>query len=179
MEADWEFEIGGNASVIEADWSGFVNLREHPGRVSDIGECRELPGLAEALVRLNAADSPVWTSKADVFTPEHIDPDGLDAAATDAEHAMACYIDLLLRSDQRWDEPSKAERECKLLCEKLRGTALRRCRVDIVVRRAIIAGIDDLGATIYFSACGSTLMGAKSRLAECIQAFIGVLIPAR
>src|SRR4051812_38986462 len=53
MEADWEFEIGGDAPVIEANWKGFVDLCAHPERVSELTECGELPALAEALVRLN------------------------------------------------------------------------------------------------------------------------------
>ena len=27
MEADWEFEVGGEAPVIEASWEGFIDLR--------------------------------------------------------------------------------------------------------------------------------------------------------
>ena len=30
MEADWELEIGGDAPVIEAHWTGFVDLRADP-----------------------------------------------------------------------------------------------------------------------------------------------------
>ncbi len=30
MEADWEFEVGGDAPVIEAHWPGFVDLRQNP-----------------------------------------------------------------------------------------------------------------------------------------------------
>ena len=30
MEADWEFEVGGDAPVIEALWAGFVDLRSQP-----------------------------------------------------------------------------------------------------------------------------------------------------
>jgi hypothetical protein len=30
MEADWEFEVGGDAPVIDALWPGFVDLRLSP-----------------------------------------------------------------------------------------------------------------------------------------------------
>ena len=171
MEADWEIEIGGDAPVIDADWPEFVDLGRSPARVSEIAEARLQPGLAEALVRLNAAPSPVRTCKTDVFVPEQVDPDELDAPHETANHAVACYIDLLMRSDQVWNTPPEAERACKQLCTRLRAIPLRRCRVDLVIRRAIVAGANDLGVTVYLTACGQTLMDAKTRLQECLSAF--------
>lgn len=168
MEADWEFEIGGDAPVIEAHWSGFVDLGAHPERVSELNECRELPALAGALVRLNAPVSPVWTSKTDVFVPEDIDADEMNAPAAEAAYALACYIDLLPRSEQRWNVPAKAERQCRDLRACLRVIELSRCRVDLVVRRAVVAGADGLGITAYFTACGATPPEAKARLGECL-----------
>ena len=171
MEADWEIEIGGDAPVIDADWPEFVDLRRSPARVSEIAEARLQPGLAEALVRMNAAASPVRTCKTDVFVPERVDPDELDAPHETANHAVACYIDLLMRSDQVWNTPPEAERACKQLCTRLHAIPLRRCRVDLVIRRAIVADANDLGVTVYLTACGQTLMDAKTRLQECLSAF--------
>ena len=54
MEADWEIEIGGDAPVIEAIWAG-SSICVFPRRAANCSEARQLPGLAEALVRLNAA----------------------------------------------------------------------------------------------------------------------------
>ena len=106
MEADWEFEVGGDAPIIEAHWPGFVDLREHPHQARELTEARQLPGLADALARLNAPSSPVWTSKTDVFDPGSLDTDELDATREEAKHAIACYIDLLMRSDQQWSCPA-------------------------------------------------------------------------
>ena len=40
MEADWEFEVGGDAPVIEARWPGFVDLRRNPERAMEFaGGC--------------------------------------------------------------------------------------------------------------------------------------------
>jgi hypothetical protein len=179
MEADWEFEIGGDAPVIEAHWLGFVDLRADPNRASDLAEAKQLPGLANALTRLNAMNSPVWTSKTDVFLPEQIDPDELDARGVEATHAMSCYVDLLIRSDQQWDLPSKAERAAKELCTRLRDMPLGRCRVDLVVRQAHIGPESNyLGMTAYLTACGQTDCDAKSRLAECLSLFAAVIVPA-
>ena len=80
-----------------------------PHRAGELTEAWQLPGLADALGRMNATNSSVWTSKTDVFDPGPIDPDELDATREEARHAIACYVDLLRRSDQQWDSPSKAE----------------------------------------------------------------------
>ena len=177
MEADWEFEIGAGAPVIEAYWNGFVDLRSEPKRISALSECLGLPGLAESLLQLNGAASPVWTSKSDVFTPEHIDPDEMDASIEESAYAIACYIDVLLRSDQIWNHAIRAERDCKRLCARLREVVLRRCRIDVVIRKAVMADLNSLGATIYFTACGSTIAESKTRLGECLRAFTSAVAP--
>ncbi|WP_109487099.1 hypothetical protein [Occallatibacter savannae] len=176
MEADWEFEIGVGAPVIEARWSGFVDLRAHPERVSELSECRDLPGLAEALVRLNASGSPVWTSKTDVFPPEHIDADEIDASAEEAASAIACYIDMLPSDGSAWGNAHAAEQTCRKLCASLRIIPLSRCRVDVVARRAMLGDAEGLGATVYFTACGEASSDANVRLGACLNAFVDNLL---
>jgi hypothetical protein len=179
LEADWEFEVGDDAPVIEAHWPGFVDLRADPGRVSELTEVRQLSGLADALVRLNSTNSPVWTSKTDVFDPGSMDPDELDATTEEAQHVIACYVDLLMRSDQQWTLPLTAERSCRALCARLREMQIRCCRVDLVVRRAHIhPDLKCLGATAYFTACGRSAPDATARLSECLAAFAAVIVTA-
>ena len=88
MEADWEFEIGDGAPIIEAAWAGFVDLRRTPERVNELPEVAACPFLAESLVQLNASGSPVWTSKCD-FWPEveqdDFDPDELNLSSLVAQ----------------------------------------------------------------------------------------------
>ena len=177
MEADWEFEIGSDAPIIEGIWPGFVDLREDPHRAGELTEAQQLPGLADALARMNATNSPVWTSKTDVFDPSPVDPDELDASHEEAEHAIACYVDLLMRSDQQWNFPFKAEQSCRELCDRLREIPLRCCRVDLVVRRACVhLDLNDLGATAYFTACGRSDGDARTRLAKCLAAFAAAVV---
>lgn len=178
MEADWEFEIGGDGPVIEANWPGFVNLRDEPIRVGELAETGMLPGLATALLHLNKAESPVWTCKTDVFVPEQVDADELAASGEEAKFAIACYIDLLMQSDQVWSVPIKAEVDCRELCARMKEIPLRCCRVDLVVRRARVADRNALGATVYLTACGPTPMGARERLADCLMAFAGLIAGA-
>ncbi len=179
MEADWEFEVGGDAPVIEAHWPGFVDLRAHPHQAGELTEARQLPCLADALARLNASNSPVWTSKTDVFDPGLFDADELDATREEAQHAIACYVDLIVHSGQQWSSPPEAERYCRTLCGQLRRMPLRCCRVDVVVRRALIEPQrHDLGATAYFTACGRSDGDARARLGECLAAFTAAIVTA-
>jgi hypothetical protein len=186
MEADWEIEIGGGAPVIEAHWPGFVDLRVAPERARELAETDQLPGLADALALMNGTGSSMWTSKCDVFIPEEFDQDELDAPAESGLNALACYIDLLPRSDGRWRKSDKAVDGCRRICSLLHGISLRGCRVDLVIRRALLAakGIGlkaeevDLGVTAYVTACGASSGDAASLLERALAEFAEVIVAA-
>jgi hypothetical protein len=172
MEADWEVEIGGEAPVIQAHWAGFIDLRQAPDCAGHLPEAAHLPALADTLLRLNSASSPVWTSKCDVWHPDTFDPDELDAPPGERNVAIACYIDLLPRDEKPWPGPEHAVAACKSLCARLRPFALRGCRADLIVRRAFIPpGLLDLGVTAYFTACSTTSADAAAVLAAALAAF--------
>ncbi len=170
MEADWEVELGGDAPVIEAHWSGWVDLRLHPERASTLPEAQQLDGLAKALVRLNANLSPVWTSKCDVWEVDEIDPDELDAPLDSTTHAIACYIDILPKSDTQWEGQAMVVAACKSLCLGLRSVPLRCCRVDLIIRRAdMTERVEDLGVTAYVTGCGASPDAARAVLRSAID----------
>jgi len=173
MESDWEIEIGGAAPVIDASWAGFEDLRLFPQRANGLPETQQLPGLGEALVRLNADASPVWTSKCDVWQLEEWDGDELDAPFGSALDGVACYIDLLPRQDEHWDDVARVAAWCKALCAAIRGVSLRSCRLDLVIRRALISkdGQNRLGVTAYLSACGPDRDSASEALQAALGAF--------
>jgi hypothetical protein len=173
MEADWEVEIGGGAPVIEACWSGLVDLRREPERAAQLAEVRQFPAMAEELVRLNARGSPVWTSKCDVFVPEEVDPDELDMRAGGVSHALACYVDLLPRNAEVWASCDDAVSACRGICDHLRGIALRGCRVDLVIRQAAISPDQmGFGVTAYITAAGRDPLSAEKILAAALGAFV-------
>jgi hypothetical protein len=184
MEADWEMEIGGGAPIIDAAWPGFVDLRIAPDRVAEIEETRAMPTLADALVRLNHATSPVWTAKCDVWRVEEpVDLNELDATPENATHGiacyLACYVDLLPRSDQQWQSPPQAAAACKALCLGLKALPLRACRADLIVRQAHIApDTDGLGITAYLTACGADEEAARMQLARALAALADTLVAA-
>lgn len=171
MEADWEFEIGPQAPVMDAGWHGLVDLRNYPERIHKIGEIEQAPGLSLALLKLNSPVSPVWTAKCDVWVPETIDPVELDAPLEEATFAQACYIDLLPRESTGWSDPSRLEAFCRRLCAALRIIPTRNCRADLVVRRAEPhAGRETLGITAYLTACGLSEDRASAHLAAALAA---------
>jgi hypothetical protein len=182
LEADWEVEIGGGAPVIEARWLGFVDLQRFPLRVRQLVEIRQLPGLADALKRLNGRNSSVWTSKCDVFGDvgrDEFDRDELDAPLGDDRYAMALYIDLLPKSEEPWPSREKAVAACKRICSRLQDVGLRCCRLDMVVRRAFIsADAGGFAVTAYLTACGRSAAQAKAVLSLAIDAFTDAVAPA-
>jgi hypothetical protein len=171
MECDWEFEIAPDAPVIDGAWPRYVDLRQHPEHASHLPEADALPALAEALARLNAANSTVWTSKCDVWVPEVFDPDELDASPGQGTDALACYIDLLPAGD-KWPTIDAIAKWCRELCVALRVRQMRQCRADLVVRRAFLAADHSgLGVTAYLSACGATSADARESLATAMGLF--------
>jgi hypothetical protein len=179
MEADWEFEIGVDAPLIDAQWPGFVDLRSAPELALQLPEAAQLPALAAALAALNAPASPVWTSKCDVWpatAPGDFDPVELDAPPGNAAHAIACYIDLLPASSEQWSEPAAVEADCHRLCILLRRIPLRSCRADLIIRQALVPpGQTGLGITAYLTACGSAPAQAGETLQVALAAFAGTL----
>jgi hypothetical protein len=180
MEADWEFQVGGDAPVIEARWAGFIDLRVTPERARDLPECLRLPGLALALERLNSQSSPVWTLKCDWWpVSEPIDADELNAPPGRSVSLVSSYVDLLSSTDQRWSSPLIVEDICKLFCRLLKPLPLMCCRVDFVIRTALIVpDRTDLGISAYVTACGASPAGAMDSLDAALRAFAETLCRA-
>ncbi len=178
MESDWEIEIDSDASVIDAAWEGYVDLRSDPTRVQEISETAQFPALAEALIRLNSASSPVWTAKCDVWPVEAFDPDEMDANPETATAALGCYIDLLPADVQTLSTLEAIVEWCTRLCLDLRARPLRQSRADAIVRRAFFTpDAVGLGITVYLTTCAATppeaaavLAGALPSLADSVLA---------
>jgi hypothetical protein len=186
MEADWELEMGGNAPTIDGCWPGFVDLRWTPDgdqdrreRLRRLPEAVQFSGLAAALERLNGEHSTVWTSKCDFWPAlslDEFDPDELDAPAESRAHALGCYIDLLRKSGRRRLGADEAAASCKSLCAELHAVPLRCCRVDVIIRHALIApDWMDMGITAFFTACGPTAGEAEQTLESALAAFVDAL----
>lgn len=180
MEADWEVELGGGARVIEPDWVGFMDLRRNPALVQKLAEVSQLQGLAEALIRLNSMDSPVWTSKCDLWPVTDFDPDELQASPELAHCAVACYIDLLPGDNRQWPTSQVVIDWCTAICNRLRLFPLRCCRVDLIARHVFLSTQRlGFGLTAYLTACGSASGVAHATLAAALAAFADSVAPQR
>ena len=178
MQADWEIEIGADAPIIDADWPGFIDLELKPELAQTLEEARFFPPLAAGLVWLNRPESPIRTSKCDLWEPEEFDRDELDAPGEPDLRALACYIDLLPQNAAHWTEIDDVVRWCKLCCAALQEVTLRSSRVDLVVRSAVHAGRDTaLGVTAYLLACGRIRREAQEHLDRAIAIFAHAVAP--
>lgn len=171
MEADWEVEIGGDAPVIDGAWSESIDLRTAPERVGEIAEAAAIPAMAAALVQLNGPDSPVYSTKCDVWIPDSVDPDELNAAPEDARTAIACYVDLL-SSSRAWQQLSEVESFCRMAVACLHVSPVKRARADLVIRSAYLPSEDKaFGITAYLLGSGPERSSAETALGEALQAF--------
>ena len=160
----------------------------------------QLNGSAGATgVRTSKCD--VW------FVPdrEAIDPYELDASPEEALCAWACYIDLVPESGRRWKHasefagenrlsssvsnaekggsseqtslPASAISWCKSACHGLSADPLRCCRIDLIVREALIHPENpDIGVTAYMIACGSTSDATKLRLRAALERLLAQIL---
>ena len=178
MEADWEVEIGQGAPVIDPHWPGFVDLRQTPECARQLPEVAWLRGLDDALVRLNRAQSPVWTAKCDVWPLDagEFDADEMNAPLESAAFGQGCYIDLLPTSEPQWSVPATAVSWCKDICSLLRAIPLPCCRVDLIVRSAVLSPDRmDIGITAYLTSCGPTAEDATQVLQAALSRFADAL----
>jgi hypothetical protein len=176
MEVDWEVEVGGGAPVIEALWPGFVDLRRNPERLVEIAEAAAFPPLARLLLALNAAESPVWTAKCDVWEPE-LSAAGFAITNTPetpsrAPTALACYIDLLPRAGLLFAQWQQAESFCRAWVAGLEPVPMPDSRVELIVRQAVAGDANGFGVTAYLSGMGQDLSAASQALAAALDAFV-------
>ena len=187
MEADWEAEIDpdwdSTTPVIDASWQGLVDLRLTPERIGEISEARLFPTLGETLLRLNGwnagapcrTESSIWTAKCDLWTPEVIDPDEMNATSTECAVALASYIDLLPANERTFSSFGEIEAWVRAVVNGLRQAAFRCCRIDLVIRRAIYKDQTGFGITAYTTACGPDPNAAQTALADAFSSLVDAI----
>jgi hypothetical protein len=164
MEADWAVEVGADLPSIEVPWEGFVDLRRNPGAVVDIEEAIGYSALRQALIALNSSDSPVFTSKCDVWTlaASEIDPDEFGAQAADAITGCASYIDMVLRDRERLSSFDFQERQVRDLALQMRRHIVSNGRVDLTLRAANVDSSSGYGITLHAAGCGADAQSAEA-----------------
>jgi len=181
MEADWEIEVGGATPIIDALWTGFIDLRRQPERVGEIAEAASFPALSRLLLCLNGVRSPLWTSKCDLWEPDAAELAIGGAVADGPRAGLACYIDMLPHEGMVFAHWQQAEAFCREWVTKLamkspaQGStslgALPENRVDLIVREAIAGEAEEFGITAYIGATGQDKTAATEALAIALADF--------
>jgi hypothetical protein len=101
----------------------------------------------------------------------------MNAAAEEAAHAWASYVDLVPGSGLEWTEPETAVVWSKSVCASLHEVSLPCSRLDLVVRRAFVTpDRASIGITAYLTGCGATSDEAKSLLGRALGIFADALV---
>jgi hypothetical protein len=179
MEADWTVEIGGDHPNIDAGWEGLVDLRSSPVAVDTIPEAQH-PALRRALLSLNANDSAIFTTKCDVWeiTNEEVDPDEFSASRKDADAGFASYIDILEADRAHFASFDYHEERMRNLTLHLREVPMDNCRVDLVLRSAVMNEKQGFGITLYAAGCGANATAAYAAWEAVLAAAVAATIKA-
>jgi hypothetical protein len=194
MEADWTVALAPGDPVITVPWAAdggdmrgcrFVDLRLGAHLVDEIEEARSQPALRSALLLLNAATSPLWTAKCDVWTSsadegaEPFDPYEMDAESGDVAFGAGSYIDLLPRDVSFLAGFERQERWIRAVTELLRSTPASAARVELVLRRAEVEGAWGFAVTWFVEGCGSTAQRAGQRWSEALGLALAAVMDVR
>jgi hypothetical protein len=178
MEADWSVEIGPDLPIIDASWEGFIDLRHSLSAIDSIPEAAQHPALRNALLALNTDNSPVFTTKCDTWTlaKDEIDPDEFEARIENAQTGFASYIDLIERDSALTLSFGFHEQRICNLTSHLRQISLPNCRVDLVLRAAVIRDEHGYGLTLYTAGCGLDAAAAYTAWQTVLAAAVAATI---
>lgn len=180
MEADWAAEVGPDLPVIEADWPGLVDLRSDPEAVERIPEAADYAALRNALLQLNAPESPVRTTKCDVWTltAQEIDPLEFGCAPGSELVGLACYIDLVAIEPALFASFERHEAWARRAVKEMREAAAAAGRVDLVIRAARAAGGEGFAMTLYAAGCGADAAAVRASWASGLRLAVTVTMRA-
>jgi hypothetical protein len=166
MDADWEVEIGGGAAVIEAEWPGFIDLRNEPDRVRELEEVAGFAPLGNLLRALNAPPSPLWTAKCDVWEAEL--------------GGLCCYVDLLPVAGRVFAKRVDAEKFCRAVVFRLTTWLEMDCGLnnaaELVIRTAVAGQDEGFGVTAYLSGDESVSASAQMALELAMDIFADAVL---
>jgi hypothetical protein len=178
MEADWSVEVGPGLPCIEAWWPGFLDLRGSPHAVDTLPEPVLHPALRNALLTLNEAGSPVFTTKCDTWAlpGDQIDPDEFGAGAGQAQTGFASYFDLLMRDPARFSSFSYCEQLARDIAAHLQSIPIACSRADVVARKAVKGEEDGYAITLYVAGCGAADSAAYAAWQTALAAAVAATI---
>lgn len=176
MEADWAAEVGADLPVIDADWMGLVDLRSDPAQVAGIEEAARYPALRDALLTLNAAESPVRSTKCDVWTLDagEIDPLEFGCGLNAELVGVASYIDLVACDAAVFASFEQHEAWAVAAVQGMRQAQIGPGRLDLVIRAAHVRCGEGFGITLYVAGCGADAEGAQVAWGKAVRVAIAI-----
>ena len=183
MLSDWTVECGHDDPVLVVPWSDpdkpgshFIDLRENPYDLDWLEEATQHPALLHALRALNAARSPVFSAKCDVWRLPEEELDALrlelDLIPEDTSVGTASYIDLIWRERSVFVSFHQHEqilhRIQRLASPRLHTFAALEC----VLRPALIdltGPQEGFAISLYIKALGHDAESAEQRWGEALN----------
>ena len=191
MLFSWSAECGVDDPVLVVPWSDpagtahFVDLREDPYAIEEISEAEAAPALTQALRALNAARSPVFTAKCDVWAIEDVGEVRalalelmLDETATERQAGFSSYLDLLWRERTTFASFHQHQHVMHRLERRMAAIEEPHALAECVIRPALVdfgAAQEGFAASLYVKAIGGSASDAQAVWATALAAVVGVL----
>jgi hypothetical protein len=188
MLAEWSAECYAEDAVLVVPWkdhdgkAAFVDLRANPYDFDAIPEAERHPPLMQALRALNAARSPVFTAKCDVWAVEGEELEhlrlNLDAQASDAAEGFASYIDLVGRERSLFTSFPAHERMLRRLTRLAAALDDPLAALECVLRPALVdleGAQQGYAISLYVKALGYSRQAALEEWGAALEAVVGLV----
>ena len=182
MLCEWAVECGADDPVLVVPWSDpdepsrhFIDLRENPDDLDWLEEASQYPSLLHVLRALNAARSPVFTAKCDVWkladdeleTLRH----ELDAIPEDGCFGLTSYVDLLWRERSIFVSFHQHEQLMHRIARLAAPLEHPYAMVECVLRPALLditTPQEGFAISLYVKAIGYDEQAAEARWAAAL-----------
>ncbi len=187
MLMEWSTECGLEDPVLVVPWNSpegevqWVDLRTDPDAMDHIAEADEHPPLLAALRALNAARSPVFTAKCDVWgmTAEELEAvrDDLLLEPEVAVAGTSCYIDLLWRERAVFASQHRTAQVLHRMDRLANELPHSLAKLEAVLRPAVVdleAVSEGFAITLYVKGVGVDMAEAEVRWAAALADTVAI-----
>lgn len=182
MLTEWSAECAADDPLIEVPWAAldgdlrWVDLRNDPNALDEISEADEHPALLAALRALNAARSPVYTSKCDVWQMDEEElghlRDELLLEEDVGAAGITSYIDLVFVDRTTFASRHQSEQMMHRIDRLARELPHSLAKLELVLRPAVVdlAMVHEgYAITLYIKGCGVDEFEANERWSAALR----------
>ncbi len=192
MLAEWSAECSPDDPTVVVPWYSpeghvaFVDLRSNPYDLADIQEAEQFPALGRALRALNAARSPFFTAKCDVWPLSATEQSEalrslqieLDLEHDDSAAGLGTYIDLLWRERTVFGSAHQQIDRLERLVRRAEKLPHVETSVQFVLRPALLdfnTPLEGFATTLYVTSLGPDAHTAKARWEAALESVVHLL----